>query len=288
MGKADRRRKFAFFANDRCRPKRSGIDTEILMKILLVNDDGINAPGLHALAQALRTVAEVTVVAPEGQMSGVSGAITTHKVLPCKKVYANGEFFGYSIGGTPADCVKIALYDIMPEKPDYVFSGINPGANLSTNVYYSGTCAGATEGLLAGITSVAMSQSVPGFTVDCDYSAAAAIALRWLDLLEKGEVPQALLYNINVPRLPLAEIHDFAYVQLDAKGFPMEYERRVSPRGEVYYWWNGGDIGGGAKAEDSDTVMLKKGYVTVTPLAGVNRTDYSALELLRNKGEPSI
>ena len=258
------------------------------MRILVVNDDGIQAPGLYALAEALKAIAVVTVVAPSREYSGTSGAITIRDILKQQEHYIDGRFFGYSFTGTPADCVKIALAHILIEKPDYVFSGINPGANLSANVHYSGTVAAASESWDMGIPSVAISQLVSNYEVTHDYSASQEIAVRWCELMERGLVPKQAFYNINLPNLPLLEMKGFAFSRLDPGGFSTCYEKRISPRGETYYWCAGVNIAGGASSDDSDSVLLDKGYVSVTPLARANRTDYTMFKELKTKGEPHL
>ncbi len=250
------------------------------MHILVVNDDGVHAPGLEALAEALSPFADVTVAAPLRGHSGASRAITINSILQVEKIYKNGVFFGYAVDGTPADCVKLALYDLVPHRPDYVFSGINLGANVSINVNYSGTVAAAGEGVLEGITSCAVSLST--FTAENDFAAAAAMAAKWLEIMEKDELPRGVLYNLNVPPLELANIKGFAPARLSKARFTMEYERRTSPRGGCYYWLSGVEMPGGAENEEGgDIDMLRRGYVSVTPLIMADPTDNSVLNILQ-------
>ena len=250
------------------------------MRILIVNDDGIHAPGLEALAEELSRFAEITVAAPLQGHSGASGAITINTILQVEKNYKNGAFFGYAVHGTPVDCVKLALCNLLPQKPDYLFSGINLGANVSVNVNYSGTVAAAWEGALAGITSCAVSLSTSA--LENDFTPAAAMAAKWLEIMENSALPKGALYNLNVPRLPLGEIKGFAPACLAKASFAIEYEQRASPRGENYYWLRGAELPGNAvNEEDSDIDLLRRGYVSVTPLFFDEPTDRSVLNILQ-------
>lgn len=248
------------------------------MKILLVNDDGIHAPGLKALRDELLKFADVTVVAPALERSGASYSVTLNTILKVDEVYKKGEFYGYAVHGTPVDCSMIALQELMDEKPDYLFSGINLGSNLSTHVHYSGTVSAASEGPIAGITSVAVSLST--YKYRTDFSAAATMAGRWLKLMEEGKVPKGCLYNINVPGKPLEELKGFALSHLSPNAFKMQYERRQSPRGELYFWICGVDVPDSVDKE-SDMGVMREGYVSVTPVKIQDRTDYEIIEEIK-------
>jgi len=248
------------------------------MYILIVNDDGIYSPGLEALANALSRFGEITVVAPLGGHSGASRAITINTILQTEKIYKSGVFFGYAVGGTPVDCVKLALYDLVTQKPDYIFSGINLGANVSVNVNYSGTVAAAWEGALEGITSCAVSLAT--FNRESDFTTASAMAARWLEIMETGKLPKKILYNINVPPLPLDKIKGFAPAHLSNASISIEYEKRISPRGGHYYWLSGVEIPGSSD-ENGDIATLRRGYASVTPLFWADSTNHSVLNILQ-------
>ena len=145
------------------------------MNILISNDDGIDAPGIHALAEELKKIARVTVVAPDRQQSAVGHAITMNYPLRAVPFHKNGEFFGYAVDGTPADCVKLAVKFLLKEKPDLVVSGINHGSNTAINIIYSGTVSAATEGTILGIPSIAVSLTT---YAAADFRYAARIAAR--------------------------------------------------------------------------------------------------------------
>lgn len=254
------------------------------MKILVVNDDGIGAQGLETLATELAKVAEVTVVAPARQHSGASSSITVNTILKITETYKNNKFFGYSVDGTPADCVKLALQEIFDTKPDYIFSGINPGANLSMDVNYSGTVAAANEGLKAGITSCAVSVSTHG-AGKLDYTPSAIIARKWLEIMVQNPMDMPILYNINVPPLPIEQIKGIAPSHLTNFSYNMTYEKRVSPSGAAYYWL--GETGlDQATADDpgSDVYYLKNNFASVTPLTYPDRTFYGFLKNMKESG----
>src|SRR5579872_3691232 len=169
------------------------------MKILVSNDDGVHAPGLAYLANALSRLADVTVVAPDRNRSGVSNSLTLDQ--PLRVVTASNGFF--SVNGTPTDCVHLAVTGLLKEMPDMVVSGINEGANLSDDVLYSGTVAAATEGRFLGLPSIAVSLAGPR----CEhYDTAAQVAKTLVMRLQKDHLPRDTILNVNVPDLPMSEL----------------------------------------------------------------------------------
>ena len=206
------------------------------MKILLTNDDGINSFGIRALKEALDTIGDVTVVAPETEMSAVGHSITISDPLRVKPVHFNGKKFGISVAGTPADCVKIAVRAIMDEKPDLLVSGINHGQNVATNVIYSGTVSAATEGMILGVPSIAISQA--SFCPK-DFSASIEYGLKIIEKLKQNELPADTLLNINVPDIPASEIEGIKLCQMGVSKFAETFEKRVDPRQNDYYWQGG-------------------------------------------------
>ncbi len=168
------------------------------MKILLTNDDGINAKGLTTLRESIKEIADVIVVAPETEQSAVGHAITLSDPLRVREVDRNGEFIGYAVNGTPADCVKIAVRAILKDPPDMIVSGINLGANIATNVIYSGTVSAATEGTILGIPSIAISLAT---FVNPDFSFAANFAKRLALATHENGLPDGTLLNVNVPNV---------------------------------------------------------------------------------------
>ncbi|VAX19982.1 5'-nucleotidase SurE [hydrothermal vent metagenome] len=232
------------------------------MRVLLTNDDGINARGIAEMRAALAKNYDVTVVAPESEMSAVGHAITLTDPLRVRKINKNGDFFGYGVNGTPADCVKIAVRAILDEKPDIVVSGINHGHNVATNVIYSGTVSAATEGMILGIPSIAISLST---FETADFSQAAVYGARIARMAYKKGIPADSLLNVNVPAIPENEIKGVKICKLGVSKFIEEFERRVDLRNNDYYW-QGGAMNISEEDKETDITYLKEGWVTVTPI----------------------
>jgi 5'-nucleotidase len=234
-------------------------------EILITNDDGIHAPGLLALHRALQAVGRVQMVAPDEERSAFGHAITMSNPLRTAKYSEHGEPLGTAVSGTPADCVKLAVNTLLERPPRLIVSGINPGPNTGTNVLYSGTVSAATEGTILGIPSLAVSLDLSG--AKADFTAAAAWAVtfaRWI--LGQG-LPEGVLLNVNVPALGLREIKGLRVTRLARYRYRDRYEIRQDPRGRTYYWLTGEDAEVLNPAPDVDEIVLRDGYVSVTPLA---------------------
>ncbi|MGC9512875.1 MAG: 5'/3'-nucleotidase SurE [Fidelibacterota bacterium] len=231
--------------------------------ILLVNDDGIAAPGLQALVDALEDLGHLTVVAPDKERSATGHAITLHDVIYPRKYYKHGKFFGMAVTGMPADCSKLALHQLMKKLPDLVVSGINLGSNTGFNVLYSGTVAAAAEGTFMGIPSVAISLTTytdPNFEP-------AQIFIRHVakKILEKG-LPKGILLNINVPNVPSP--NHIQGVEVTRQGQAQWKEifiERINPKQEPYYWLSGEKVAGTEVAETDETAILEQ-KISITPL----------------------
>ena len=240
------------------------------MKILISNDDGYQAPGIVALHDALKAIADVEVVAPEHNNSAKSNALTLHSPLYVHRA-ANG--FRY-VNGTPADCVHIALTGLLGYRPDLVVSGINNGANMGDDTIYSGTVGAAMEGYLFGIPSIAFSQVDKGWG---ELEAAAQTARRMVEQMQRqslvGEAPWLL--NVNIPNLPLQALRPLRLCRLGRRHAAERVIEQQSPRGELMYWIGGA---GAAKddAEGTDFHATANGHVTVTPLK-IDLTDHDGL-----------
>ncbi len=232
------------------------------LHILLTNDDGIYAPGIAALYRALKGLVKVSVVAPTVEQSAVGHTITLAHPLRVIMAQRRGRFFGYGVSGAPADCVKLAVLEILKERVDLVVSGINLGSNAGVNALYSGTVAAAVEGVMLGIPSVAVSME---FTVRPDFEPAAQIARRLIERLLTAGLRREMLLNVNMPARPLKRIKGIRVTAQSRKMAPEGFERRTDLMGKPYYWikpW--GDFGKDEK--DTDIRALKDGYVTITPL----------------------
>ncbi len=228
------------------------------MRILLSNDDGYLASGLAALEQALRTLAEVTVVAPEQNHSGASNSLTLSRPLTVRR--ANNGF--HFINGTPTDCVHVALTGMLDFRPDLVVSGINDGQNMGDDTIYSGTVAAATEGFLFGIPSLAV--SLVG-KEGKHFETAAAVAVQLVERFARAPFAPPVLLNVNVPDLALAELGGFEATRLGRRHKAEPVVQMQTPRGETGYW-----IGAAGDAQDAgpgtDFHAVAAGRVSVTPL----------------------
>jgi len=239
-----------------------------MKRILVTNDDGIHAPGLKCLADSLASVGEITVVAPDKEMSASSQSISTHTPLRVRQL----EGRRYAVSGTPADSVIIALYYLLPQKPDLVVSGINPGGNLGEAVVYSGTVAAAMEGALHGVPSFAISLATRKAT---DFSCAATFAAQLATkVLEEG-LPAGVMLNVNVPRGEVRGVRVTRQSQKISQNLVVE---KKDPRGRPYYW-----LDETAKLDeveaDSDYAAILAHEISITPLH-VDRTHYPSLNHL--------
>ena len=243
------------------------------MNILITNDDGIYAPGLEALYKHLAAGHNVVVIAPDREQSAIGHAITLNKPLRANKVSINGVFHGYAVTGTPADCIKMGVLEILDSKPDMVISGINPGANVGVNINYSGTVAAAKEATLYGILAIAVSIH----SRDAQYYDEAAIFIEELaEQLFVNRLPFGTFLNVNIPNRPLREIAGIRISRLDLEFFPEFIDKRVDPRKRTYYW-QGCDSLPAGKATDIDGSALCEDFISITPIK-CDQTDYWVLE----------
>jgi 5'-nucleotidase len=243
------------------------------VRYLLTNDDGIYAKGLSALYQELSKDADCLIVAPEVEQSAVGHAITLFRPLMVRHARKNGEVLGYAVAGTPADCVKIGVRKLSDKPVDLVVSGINSGSNVGINVIYSGTVSAATEGVILGIPSLAISLDTHE---DADYSFAARIARKMATFrLEKYPNPHVAL-NVNIPALPEEEIKGIAVTKQGRARLMENFEKRVDPRDNIYYWLAGETQLPDHEDTDSDACALGRGMITVTPIY-YDLTRYDAL-----------
>jgi len=244
--------------------------------ILVTNDDGIRAPGLELLADALAEAGEVCVFAPENQQSAVGHGVSLHKPLRVTEI----RTAWFMVDGTPADCVMLAVRALLGRKPDLVVSGVNPGANLGDDVTYSGTVAGAYEGMLLGIPAIAVS--------DVSYApqhmdTAAAVGAKVARHVLRHGLPEDTTLNVNVPDVPFDTLGGLAITRMGRRNYQDEMVRREDPRGRVYYW-----IGGAEPAhvqeEGTDFEAIEKRLVSVTPL----HRDITHHAVLHHFYEPKI
>ncbi|HLG72781.1 MAG TPA: 5'/3'-nucleotidase SurE [Chloroflexota bacterium] len=250
------------------------------MKILLTNDDGIFADGIYALFQEMKQLGEVIAIAPATEQSAVGHAITLWNPLRINEVHRHGEFFGYAVNGTPADCVKLAVHAIMDQRPDIIVSGINLGANVGTAVIYSGTVSAATEGTILGIPSIAISLATfanPDFRFSAQFARKLASKV-----LEKGGLPRGTLLNVNVPPLPADKIAGVEVTCNSDSRFEDIFEKRLDPRKRVYYWSAGVEQTYDTR-EGTDSAALRADKVSVTPIH-FDMTDHAQLPVIQGWG----
>lgn len=244
------------------------------MRILLTNDDGIHAPGLAALAEALSELGEVLVVAPAAEQSGVALSITYLHPIVVEHSYRDGRLFGHAVQGSPADCVKLGILELSDPEPDLVVSGINSGSNVGINILYSGTVAGAIEGAFFRKTSVAVSlnQATPP-----DYPAAAKYAVGVIGRLLDSGIPSGSLWNLNLPASGPDSPQSLKRVRMASRRRYDLVEKRIDPRGRAYYWSGIEAIKNHELEPGTDLYELGQGHATLTPLQ-FDLTDYRLLE----------
>ncbi|HSW35804.1 MAG TPA: 5'/3'-nucleotidase SurE [Candidatus Limnocylindrales bacterium] len=236
--------------------------------ILITNDDGIHAEGIQLLSQTIFKNSDrysLSIVAPDHERSAVGHAITMHRPLRVEKInfLHNPELIGWAVNGTPSDCVKLAVEAILADKPDLVISGINRGSNLGTDVLYSGTVSAAVEGLIMGIPSVAV--SLTGGGDKNDFIFAARFICRLIPQLLEGCLPASTLININVP--PGGDtVRGARVTTLGKRRYRNIFDKRVDPRGSIYYWLAGELVENDPEDADSDTRAVRDGYISVTPI----------------------
>lgn len=236
--------------------------------ILITNDDGIYAEGIQRLSQCLYEENDhyrLSIVAPDRERSAVGHAITMHRPLLVDEIsyLHNPELKGWCVNGTPSDCVKLAIEAILDDKPDLVISGINRGSNLGTDVLYSGTVSAAVEGLIMDIPSIAISLTGSGNSDSFDY--AARFVCRLFPLLLEAELPTSTLINVNIPTA-VETIKGVRATKLGNRRYRNAFEKRIDPRGRIYYWLAGELIVDDNEDEDADTRAVREGYISVTPI----------------------
>ncbi|MBX3111508.1 MAG: 5'/3'-nucleotidase SurE [Fimbriimonadaceae bacterium] len=247
------------------------------MRILLTNDDGIDAPGLRALAAVARKFGEVKVVAPDRERSACGHAMTIRDPLRAKTVEYDG-LEAMVVNGVPVDCVNVALTLCWPDGCDLVMSGFNNGPNLGFDVTYSGTVAGAMEGTINGIRSLSLSMVAALEDAPMHYETGAA----WLEanwgLVTGAELPEGTFLNVNVPAVALPEVHGHRFTRMGKRIWEDRVEERSDPWGRSYFW-QGGATMLRPEEEGTDVKAVAEGYVSITPVR-IDWTDEATLDRL--------
>lgn len=232
--------------------------------ILVTNDDGITAPGIRTLIAVMQEIGEVCVVAPDRPQSGMGHAITVNDTLHLQRVSATeSPILEYSCSGTPVDCVKMAVHEVLKRKPDLCVSGINHGSNSSINVIYSGTMSAAVEAGIEGIPAIGF--SLQDFSWGANFEPTKSFLKKIvLEVLDKG-LPQGTVLNVNFPKLTENEIKGFRICRQANAYWQEKFDKRTTPFGKEYYWLTGEFINPD-KGEDTDEWALANGYISVVPV----------------------
>lgn len=231
--------------------------------ILVTNDDGITAPGIRTLISVMNTIGDVVVVAPDSPQSGMGHAITVNATLHIEKVNIDGKQPEYSCSGTPADCVKLAVREILDRKPDICVSGINHGSNSSINVIYSGTMSAALEAGIEGIPAIGFSLLDYNWNANFEHSKTFIKAIT-KQVLEHG-LPDGVVLNVNLPNLDKKDIKGIKVCRQARANWVEEFDKRTNPMGRDYYWLAGKFVNMD-NGEDTDEWALENGYVSVVPV----------------------
>ena len=249
------------------------------MNILVTNDDGVTAPGLLALANAMRSLGNVTVLAPDKNWSASGHVKTLDRPLRVREVKLADGSAAFASDGAPSDCVALALLGLVKEKIDFVVSGINPYANLGHDVTYSGTVTAVMEAVITGVPGIAFSLNSVPEDGTLYYDDAAQLAKRVMQNVIANSLPQGVLLNVNIPNIKAEDCTGFAITRQGLRVYRDKLDARLDPRGRPYYWI-GGDIPTGVFEEDTDFGVLEKNKVSITPLQ-LDLTAYQAMDGLR-------
>lgn len=247
--------------------------------ILVVNDDGITAPGIRALISVMTELGDVVVVAPDSPQSGMGHAITINSTLFVEKVTIDeGSQEEYSCSGTPADCVKLAIKQILGRRPDLCVSGINHGSNSSINIIYSGTMSAALEAGIEGIPAIGF--SLLDYNWNANFEPAKPFIKTIVENALKNGVPEGVVLNVNIPKLAQKDIKGIKVCRQAKANWEEEFDKRQNPQGRDYYWLTGKFVNLD-KGEDTDEWALEQGYVSVVPVQ-FDLTAYHAIQNLNN------
>lgn len=231
--------------------------------ILVTNDDGITAPGIRALIDIMNTIGDVVVVAPDSPQSGMGHAITLDSTLYCTEITVDkGPQKEYQCSGTPADCVKLAVNELMSRKPDLCVSGINHGSNSSINVIYSGTMSAAIEAGIEGVPAIGF--SLLDYRWTADFEPLKPYIEKITRNALKNSIPSDVVLNVNFPLLPKKEIKGIKICRQAKAHWVEKFDKRQSPMGKDYYWLTGEFINED-KGDDTDEAALAHGYISVVP-----------------------
>lgn len=247
--------------------------------ILVTNDDGISAPGIRTLISAMNEIGDVIVVAPDSPQSAMGHAITINSTLHCNSINIDdGPQIEYSCSGTPADCVKLGINEILDRKPDICVSGINHGSNSSINVIYSGTMSAAVEASVEGVPAIGF--SLLDYNWNADFSQIREHVIKITKKALKEGIPKGNALNVNFPKLKKEEIKGIKVCRQANAYWIEKFDKRTNPQGREYYWLTGEFINKD-KGSDSDEWALENGYISIVPIK-FDMTDHDNISKLRN------
>jgi 5'-nucleotidase len=244
--------------------------------ILVTNDDGIYAPGLKFLTEIARQFGDIAVVAPDKAQSGMGHAITINSTIRVQKTNYHQAIAEYACTGTPVDCVKMAVNNILKLKPDLVLSGINHGSNSSINVIYSGTMSAAVEGALEGAPSIGF--SLCDYSIEADFSPSEKFVKQIIKNALENQMPKGVCLNVNIPKLRAEDLKGIKVARQARANWVERFDERKDPYGREYYWLTGEFVNFEPEANDTDEWALANGYVSVVPI----QADMTAHQFLGN------
>ncbi len=232
--------------------------------ILVTNDDGITAPGIRALIEVMKTIGDVVVVAPNSPQSGMGHAITLDSMLFVERVNSTKESHAeYSCSGTPADCVKIGIREVLDRRPNLCVSGINHGSNASINVIYSGTMSAALEAGIEGIPAIGF--SLLNYKWDANFSAAKPYVKSIVENTLKNSLPEGVVLNVNIPNISENSLNGIKICRQAKGNWEETFDKRKNPQGKEYYWLSGKFVNLENKKEDTDEWALENNFISVVP-----------------------
>lgn len=232
--------------------------------ILVTNDDGITAPGIRTLVKVMKTIGDVVVVAPDSPQSGMGHAITLDATLHIEKIHIeSGDYNAYSCSGTPADCVKIAINEILDRRPDLVVSGINHGSNSAINVIYSGTMSAAIEAGIEGIPSIGF--SLLDYSWNANFEASESYIKQIAKNVLREGLVEGVVLNVNIPNVEKKDIKGIKVCRQAKANWEEKFDKRKTPQGKDYYWLTG-EFVNYDKGEDTDEWALENNYISLVPV----------------------
>lgn len=248
--------------------------------ILVTNDDAIFSKGIRALVDAVRPFGDVVVLAPDSPQSGMGHAITVNDLLRMQKSILFEDLEAYTCSGTPVDCVKLAIYELLKRKPDLLVSGINHGENTSTNVLYSGTMSAAVEGAMEGIPSIGF--SLADFNADADFTLAQEVVRQVVKQALENRIPDGICLNVNIPKITLNQFKGIKICRAARAYWEDRFDKRMDQFGNPYYWLTG-EFTNHDDGTDTDLWALKEGFASIVPIQ-FDMTAYHAISSLNEWG----